>query len=302
MKKKNLLSKQKQLYITSRKYIQRVKNIDIAEMHKTIYNRYLAIEDINNIPNKKQMSEGYLIKHQKRSEVNRLKSFYKKSVICRNSIFVSNESQLFIKILDQSFDMESIKKGARKIFINFKSVMGEEGYSAVFLHLSCSILHKRDFITLSNYRTQLKNVFKKQYLFISSEKMNKCFFDVVKISEWYQFADIVIGGLIKSNILYSCKKLGPGNRKHLIEYIKLSDTFLIQAAAYDYKASKMPLISKPDAFSQDRNGGFLVHKKELIIYNKEKSAMTRIDDNIISNINYLQSIPYKICKKKLNEI
>merc|ERR1712050_397542 len=38
------------------------------------------------------------------------------------------------------------------------------------------------------------------------------------------------------------------------------------------------------------------------MYNKEKSLMTNVSDEILSNINFLQSIPHKINKKRLKQI
>ena len=124
---------------------------------------------------------------------------------------------------------------------------------------------------------------------------------------WYQFSDIIIHSLHVSRIVTINKKLGPRKRKHLMDYISISEKFQSIAVVYDFKSSNMPLVSEPRpwVFSDDIggvHGGFLVNKTDLIIYNKEKSLMIRIGDDILSNINYLQQVPYKINKKRLNSI
>ena len=65
----------------------------------------------------------------------------------------------------------------------------------------------------------------------------------------------------------------------------------------------MPLILKPENWKIGRVGGeFLVHKKDLLMYNKEKSMMTQVSKGIVSNINFSQDVPYKINKKRLQKI
>jgi hypothetical protein len=53
---------------------------------------------------------------------------------------------------------------------------------------------------------------------------------------------------------------------------------------------------------RDVQGGFLVNQTDLVVYNKEKSLMTKVDSSVLSNLNYLQQIPYKINKIKLKKI
>merc|ERR1711937_812336 len=112
----------------------------------------------------------------------------------------------------------------------------------------------------------------------------------IKKSGGYQFSDIIIRGLEEAEIVYICKKLGAKKRKHKVDYISIASKFTSTSLAYDYKASNMPLVSKPENWkflsknSVETDGGFLVHKKDLIMYNKEKSLMTRVTEEILSNI------------------
>ena len=125
----------------------------------------------------------------------------------------------------------------------------------------------------------------------------------IQKSRWYQLSDIVISKLEFAKIVFICKKLGARKCKHKVKHISIADQFKSTALAYDYKALNMPLISKPENWKIGGvNGEFLVYKKDLIIYNKEKSMMTQVSKEIVSNINFSQDVPYKINKKRLQEI
>ena len=209
-----------------------------------------------------------------------------------------------MEVLNDYFRSEKSKEFVKKVYLDFK-IATKDNFSALFLYLICSILGKIDDITLTNCRTQLRTALEKHYLQFTSE----CNFDSISLDQsmWYQFSDIIIHSLHVSRIVTINKKLGPRKRKHLMDYISISEKFQSIAVVYDFKSSNMPLVSEPRpwVFSDDIggvHGGFLVNKTDLIIYNKEKSLMTRIGDDILSNINYLQQIPYKINKKRLNNI
>ena len=281
-------------------YIKQIKNEDIQDIQKSIYARYINIEDIEGVKRKLRKKKD-LSTLQQEMEYNREVFFTKKEIIKKSSVYFSSEFDNFTKILFHSIERSTTKKSVKLVFLNFQSAISDN-LSGFFLHLICSILAKVDDITLTNCRIQMRNVIEKNYLLFAA-KDNK-FVDVnIKKSGWYQLSDIIIKGLEESKIVYICKKLGARKRKHKVDYISINDKFKSIALAYDYKASNMPLISKPENWKVGGiDGGFLVHKKDLIIYNKEKSMMTQVNKEVLSNINYLQGVPYKINKKRLQEI
>lgn len=281
-------------------YIKQIKNEDIQDIQKSIYARYINIEDIKGVKRKLRKKKD-LSTLQQEMEYNREVFFTKKEIIKKSSVYFSSEFDTFTKILLRSIERSTTKKPVKLVFLNFQSAISDN-LSGFFLHLICSILAKVDDITLTNCRIQMRNVIEKNYLFFAAK--NNKFVDVnIKKSGWYQLSDIIIKGLEESKIVYICKKLGARKRKHKVDYISINDKFKSIALAYDYKASNMPLISKPENWKIGGiDGGFLVHKKDLIIYNKEKSMMTQVTKEVLSNINYLQEVPYKINKKRLQEI
>jgi len=281
-------------------YIKQIKNEDIQDIQKSIYARYINIEDIKGVKRKLRKNKD-LSTLQQELEHNREVFFTKKEVIKKSSVYFSSEFDNFTKILSNSIERSTTKKSVKLVFLNFQSVISDN-LSGLFLHLICSILAKVDDITLTNCRIQMRNLIEKNYLLFAAKKNE--FVDAnIKKSGWYQLSDIIIKGLEESKIVYICKKLGARKRKHKVYYISINDKFKSIALAYDYKASNMPLISKPENWKiGEINGGFLVYKKDLIIYNKEKSMMTQVSKEVLSNINYLQGVPYKINKKRLQEI
>lgn len=281
-------------------YIKQIKNEDIQDIQKSIYARYVNIEDIEGVKRKLRKKKD-LSTLQQEMEYNREVFFTKKEIIKKSSVYFSSEFDNFTKILLHSIERSTTKKPVKLVFLNFQSAISDN-LSGLFLHLICSILAKVDDITLTNCRIQMRNVIEKNYLLFAAK--NNKFVDVnIKKSGWYQLSDIIIKGLEESKIVYICKKLGARKRKHKVDYISINDKFKSIALAYDYKASNMPLISKPENWKIGGiDGGFLVHKKDLIIYNKEKSMMTQVNKEVLSNINYLQGVPYKINKKRLQEI
>ena len=281
-------------------YIKQIKNEDIQDIQKSIYARYINIEDIEGVKRKLRKKKD-LSTLQQEMEYNREVFFTKKEIIKKSSVYFSSEFNNFTKILLHSIERSTTKKPVKLVFLNFQSAISDN-LSGLFLHLICSILAKVDDITLTNCRIQMRNVIEKNYLLFAAK--NNKFVDVnIKKSGWYQLSDIIIKGLEESKIVYICKKLGARKRKHKVDYISINDKFKSIALAYDYKASNMPLISKPENWKIGGiDGGFLVHKKDLIIYNKEKSMMTQVTKEVLSNINYLQGVPYKINKKRLQEI
>ena len=281
-------------------YIKQIKNEDIQDIQKSIYARYINIEDIKGVKRKLRKNKD-LSTLQQEMEYNREVFFTKKEIIKKSSVYFSSEFNNFTKILLHSIERSTTKKPVKLVFLNFQSAISDN-LSGLFLHLICSILAKVDDITLTNCRIQMRNAIEKNYLLFAAK--NNKFVDVnIKKSGWYQLSDIIIKGLEESKIVYICKKLGARKRKHKVDYISINDKFKSIALAYDYKASNMPLISKPENWKIGGiDGGFLVHKKDLIIYNKEKSMMTQVTKEVLSNINYLQEVPYKINKKRLQEI
>jgi hypothetical protein len=283
-----------------RKYIKNIKNEDIRDIHRSIYTRYINIEDTKKVKSKlNQNNDNSTL--QRESEYNR-ENFYKEKKIIKNSIYFSSEVRHFTQILLDYINRPTTKKPVKLVFSNFQLAI-PDNLSALFVHLICSILGKIDDITLTNCRTQMRNLLEKNYLLFAAN--NK--FDGVSIKQsgWYQLGDIIIHGLKESKIVCISKKLGAGKRKHKLDYISIANNFKFTAVAYDYKAANMPLISKPENWETNckgSQGGFLFHKKNLIIYNKEKSLMTRVSKEILSNINFLQEVPYIINKKRLKEI
>mgnify|MGYP006168589375 CR=1 FL=1 len=296
-----------------REYIKGIKNEDILDSQESIYSRYINIEDIKTVTKEKNKNKDYRIL-QEQSEYNRKNYFItKKKIIDTSSVYFSPQFENFTTIIVDYMELPTTKQSVKVVFLNFQIAI-PDNLSGLFVHLICSILSKVDDITLTNCRIQMRNLLEKNYLlFLAKNKSSrktsvKKFTDVrLKKSGWYQLSDLIISGLKESRIVDICKKLGARKRKHKVDYISIARSFRSIALAYDYKASNMPLISKPENWEilgdyEEIQGGFLVHKKALIMYNKEKSLMTRVNQEILSNINFLQEVPYKINKKRLKEI
>ena len=289
-----------------RKYIKQVKNKDIQDIQRSVYARYIDIEDIKKLKFKPK-NDNNLNKLQQQSEHKRKTFFAKSSIIKKSSVYFSSEFKNFNKTLSDYIERSTTKKSVKVVFSNFQLAISDNS-SSLFLHLICSILGKVDDITLTNCRIQMRSLLEKNYLlFAAQDKLANQFVTVkIKKSGWYQLSDIIIKGLEESKIVYICKKLGARKRKHKVDYISIANEFGSVALAYDYKSSNMPLISKPQDWKEDNygavHGGFLYDKTDLIMYNKEKSLMTRVSEEIISNINFLQGVPYKINRKRLKEI
>lgn len=288
-----------------RKYIKQIKNEDIRDIQRSIYGRYISIEGRNL---KKKQKINNLVMLQQQSEYNRENFLKKNEIIKKSSVYFSSEFKNFNEKLLDFIECSTTKQPVKVVFSNFQ--LGTSGNpSGLFLHLICSILGKVDDITLTNCRIQMRNLLEKNYLFFAAKnKLVNQFVDVkIKKSGWHQLSDIIIKVLEESKIVYICKKLDARKRKHKVDYISIYNKFGSVVLAYDYKSSNMPLISKPENWNLDNygrisGGGFLFHKKDLIMYNKEKSLMTRVSQEILLNINFLQGLPYKIHKKRLKEI
>ena len=285
-----------------RKYIKQIKNEDIRDIQRSIYARYISIEGKNL---KKKQEINTLVKLQEESEYNREHFYKEREIIRKSSVYFSPEFLTFNKKLLDCIECSTVKQPVKAVFLNFQlDTSGNP--SGLFLHLICSILGKVDDITLTNCRIQMRNLLEKNYLFFAAKNKSEFVDAKIKKSGWYQLSDIIIKLLEESKIVYIRKKLGARKRKHKVDYISIANKFESVALAYDYKSSNMPLVSKPENWNIDNNGkisgGFLFHKKDLIMYNKEKSLMTRVGQEILSNINFLQGLPYKIHKKRLKEI
>lgn len=289
---------------STRKYVKNIKNNDVRDIQRSIYARYINIENSKKIKKNKIRLGNDLAALQREAENNRKNFFTQKGTIKRSAAYFSQEFKHFTEILNGSLISSTTKAPVQKVASDFKRAT-KDNFSALFLHLICSILGKTNDITLTNCKTQLRIALEKHYIQFSAEYG----FDNIKMEQsmWFQFSDLIIHSLEKAGIVLVCAKLGPRKKKHKVDYIAISEAFKSVAIVYDYKASNMPLISKPRDWSFSDNvggvhGGFLVGKTDLIVYNKEKSLMTRVGDEILSNINYLQQIPYKINRKYLREI
>ena len=293
---------QKHNFKSTIKYIHQIKNENIRDAHAAIFARYTTIEkDPKECLNQ---SDGDVNSLQIELENHRNESFVNEEVLNKNSIYFSNQFKSFCKTLDTRFEASTTKKLVKKVLINFRQVTNST-LSALFMHLICSILGTTNGITLTNCRNQLRIALEKNYIQFSAQHDSDL--TILKPSMWFQFCDIIIHSLKDSGIIVIFRKLGAHKQKHKVDYVSISDKFKFVALAYDYKASNMPLVSKPDPFKhsnygKDVHGGFLTETKDLIVYNKEKSLLTRVSDEVLKNLNYLQTIPYKINKKYLNQI
>ena len=244
-----------------------------------------------------------MVKLQQQSEYNRENFFIKKEIVKKSAVYFGLEFEKFNEILVCSIERPTTKQSVKEVFLNFQSAISDN-LPRLFVHLLCSILGKVDDITLTNCRIQMKNLLEKNYLLTAADRFSEV---KIKKSGWYQLSDIIIKGSEEAKFVEIKKKLGARKRKHKVDYISIASNFKAVSLAYDYKSSNMPLISKPKDWKISNkygkfDGGFLFHKKDLIMYNKEKSLMTKVSKKILSNINFLQGVSYKIHKKRLNEI
>ena len=289
-----------------RKYIEQIENKDIRDIQGSIYDRYINIEDVEKIKSKLIKNKN-LSKLQKQSEYKRDNYYTEKEIVNKHSVYFGPEYKKFKYILLDFIERPTTKQPVKIVFSNFQRAVSET--PGFFLHLMCCILGKVDYITLTNCRIQMRNLLEKNYILLSAKdkSVNRFIDATIKKSGWYQLSDIIIKGLEEAKIVKIEKKLGARKRKYKVDYIKIYSEFISTAVAYDYKSTNMPLFSKPKNWESSANygrpkGGFLLHKKDLIMYNKEKSLMTNVSDEILSNINFLQSILYKINKKRLKQI
>ena len=284
-----------------RKYIKQIKNEDIQDIQRSINSRYIDIEG-KDIKSKVKKIDN-MVKLQQQSEYNRENFFIKKEIVKKSAVYFGLEFEKFNEILVCSIERPTTKQSVKVVFLNFQSAISDN-LPRLFVHLLCSILGKVDDITLTNCRIQMKNLLEKNYLLTAADRFSEV---KIKKSGWYQLSDIIIKGSEEAKFVEIKKKLGARKRKHKVDYISIASNFKAVSLAYDYKSSNMPLISKPKDWKISNkygkfDGGFLFHKKDLIMYNKEKSLMTKVSKEILSNINFLQGVSYKIHKKRLNEI
>ena len=284
-----------------RKYIKQIKNEDIQDIQRSINSRYIDIEG-KDIKSKVKKIDN-MVKLQQQSEYNRENFFIKKEIVKKSAVYFGLEFEKFNEILVCSIERPTTKQSVKVVFLNFQSAISDN-LPRLFVHLLCSILGKVDDITLTNCRIQMKNLLEKNYLLTAADRFSEV---KIKKSGWYQLSDIIIKGSEEAKFVEIKKKLGARKRKHKVDYISIASNFKAVSLAYDYKSSNMPLISKPKDWKISNkygkfDGGFLFHKKDLIMYNKEKSLMTKVSKKILSNINFLQGVSYKIHKKRLNEI
>lgn len=285
-----------------RSYIKSIKNKNIRDIQSSIYARYIDIEDIQKV-NKKKCNYGFHT-FQIKAENNRKNYFTKKERVNTSFVYFSSQSKHFTKTLNIYFDSKTTKKLVKKVFANFR-LATKDNLPSFFLHLICTILGRYESITLTNCMNQLRVALERNYIQFSVE--NNFDFIHMKPSMWFQFCKIIIDSLQGSEIVSIYKETGSYKKKHKVDHISISEEFKSFSLYYEYKGSNMPLISKPNPFKysehgNNAHGGFLVGKTDLIVYNKEKSLMTRVGDETLSNLNYLQEVPYKINKKYLNYI
>lgn len=293
------MKKAKYLSNVNRKYIKNIKNVDMLEIQKSVYARYINMEKIRNINTLKKNFAEDLSSLQKEMERDRSMFFSKKNIIKKSSVYFSSEFDFFDNTLEKLMHLNTTRSSVKKIYDNFKN---QTGGSELFLHLICSIFSQVDDLTLSNFRLQLRMLLEKQYkLFLFNETFE------FNVSLWLQLSDIIVKSLELSEIVIIEKKLGPHKRTHMVEYISISEKFKSIAVAYDYRSSNMPLIDKPAdwQFSKDVvgvYGGFLVDKTDLVVYNKEKSLLTKVGPKMLDNLNFIQQVSYKINRSRLKEI
>lgn len=287
-----------------REYIEQIRNEDIRHIQGLIYGRYINIEDANKIKSKIRKNKN-LIKLQKQSECKRDNHYTEKEIVKRHSVYFGSEFENFKDKLSYFIKCPTTKKPVKIAFSNFQLAVSDT--PGFFLHLMCTILGKVDDITLTNCRIQMRNLLEKNYILLSAKDKSGFTDAMIKKSGWYQLSDMIIKGLEEAKIVKINKKLGARKRKYKVDYIRICDEFKSIAITYDYKSTNMPLFTKPKNWESSANygrpkGGFLFHQKDLIMYNKEKSLMTNVSDEILSNINFLQSISYKINEKRLKQI
>ena len=287
-----------------RKYIEQIKNKDIRNIQELLYARYIKIEDVNIIKSKTGKNKN-LIKLQKQSEYKRDNHYTEKEIVKRHSVYFGPELDKFEEKLSDFIERSTTKKPVKTVFFNFQLAVSD--IPSFFLHLMCTILGKVDYITLTNCRIQMRNLLEKNYILLSAKDKSGFTDATIKKSGWYQLSDMIIRGLEEAKIVEIDQKLGPRKRKYTVDYIGIFSEFKSIAITYDYKSTNMPLFTKPKNWESSANhgrpkGGFLFHQKDLIMYNKEKSLMTNVSDEILSNINFLQNISYKINKKRLKQI
>lgn len=136
------------------------------------------------------------------------------------------------------------------------------------------------------------------------------------------YKDFDIGNEIKEKIIYSIadhaiERLKEASlitqfigykKDHGVPYIEFSNKVLATMSTLHMDTRNMPMISLPNKWIKKGNryinGGYYhnenTDRDDFIVFTKEKSLQTEVSEKIIDNVNYLQSMPYRINKNKLN--
>ena len=91
-------------------YIKQIKNEDIQDIQKSIYARYINIEDIKGVKRKLRKKKD-LNTLQQEMEYNREVFFTKKEIIKKSSVYFSSEFDNFTKILLRSIERSTSSGG-----------------------------------------------------------------------------------------------------------------------------------------------------------------------------------------------
>ena len=151
----------------------------------------------------------------------------------------------------------------------------------------------------------------KQYKFLIFDKRLKT-----------SYKDFEFNGEIEDKIMYSIahhaieklkesglvKEFYGFKKDHGVPYIEFTSQVITNMSVLDINTRNMPMVSLPNKWIREGNryinGGYYhntnTDKDDFMVFTKEKSLQTEVNDKIIDNINYLQSMPYKINIKKLD--
>ena len=292
--------KNKYLSKVTRKYIKKIKNKDLKELQSSVYARYINIEQIR----KKRFKNVQNLEVLQRQLENARQGFFKETSTVKSVAYFSEELLEFSKSVDYLINSDSTRLNIKKLY----SVLVEKiELDNVIMHIVSILLIKVNEMNLTTFKNQMKITFVKQLKSLENVEIND--------SELFHFIDIIISSLEISKVILLTEQTRIRYNKPFTEKaVSLSPSFIGKAVAYDLKNSNMPMFSLPknwcliksdnDKSLQIGGGGFLlsVEKDNVVSFNREKSYKTVGDQTVIDNLNYLQSVPYKINRKRLKEI
>ena len=240
---------------------------------------------------------------QLRAEKTRMNFFNEKTNI-NSRYYFNNEFLLFKNFLDSSLLKSTTTRSTVKLF--YGELQKFFSVPELSLHLVSTLLVKVEEMSLANFRIQLYGLFEKQIKFLGVQTYYN--FENISKNEKFHFIDILLGAFEDSNILLIEKKMTDKKIKKILPVVCLHPDFKIKSLAFDVSNSNMPMVSKPVDWSFNKEnslnqGGYLFDKLEnLIIFNRERSLKTSVNKKIISNLNYLQSVPFKVNKTLLRNM